>query len=647
MERTEKSFRPRGVVSRVFNLMRLRRRLTAAVVVAVVALASLFVCALRARTARGAYGPADDCPRGALVYAQVEDLPALLRLWDESKLKEKYLSSTNYKQFQNGHVALKLAARLQEFEDSLGFTLDAATLVGATDKKAAVAIYDIGRMELVFVAPVSEEKALAARFFEDADSFEKSELPDGTVYYSKDVEADRGRQKQKILFAFARGRFVLATGEQLMLRALANINGKSRSDRLSDDATFKTLSGEISPHFASVWVDQAKLNADYYFKHYWLMGDTARLQGIRAGLFDFELREGSLLERREFLVQGKEKSSSASRIQDLRELAASIPKDAAYARVRVLNEGDAASVIKDTLLDRLPVEEKRSGRRWSYGDFDPQYEDGSDEYYSWGGYEYLGEDYERAINDTTDAEDEEGAVEDFDAERKAETELERVVGESHPVAAATAASPLMHDGPLFVEFRRASVFTLNKPANLDRQLLERAIVSVVAGRLTVAGDAAGLKWTDGGEGARRWRELALPMLGWKLCYELRGRQLFVSNDAAFINAALDGSVDALGQQADAAHAPDDLTVIRFDRRAEAFDRVFTKIDAQRIAVRSKERGAGTEENAAPAPTSEEFFSGNVASLLDAASPVSRVEIRRRSSPGRLYVEVEMMLDKDS
>src|SRR5205085_923116 len=110
---------------------------------------------------------------------------------------------------------------------------------------------------------------------------------------------------------FVKGRFVLATGEQLMLRTLANINGKSRSDKLSDDPTFKTLSGEISPHFASVWVDQSKLNGDYYFKHYWAMSDAARLRGMRAGLFDFEMRESSLLERREFLTKGEERQSVA------------------------------------------------------------------------------------------------------------------------------------------------------------------------------------------------------------------------------------------------------------------------------------------------------------------------------------------------
>ncbi|HZT60357.1 MAG TPA: hypothetical protein VFA21_17260 [Pyrinomonadaceae bacterium] len=676
MERAEESFRPVGFVSRAArrtkaralpfvrstasrasSVVRLktRRRRLAALVVSFVALASLFVYAKATRTARGAFALADDCPRGALVYAQASDLPALLQLWNGSKLKEKYLASANYRQFASGHVALKLASRLEEFGDSLGFALDASALADASEKRAAVAVYDIGRMELVFVAPVSEEKAMAAQFFQSKDDFDETDLPDGTVYYSRDVEADRGRQKQKILFAFAKGRFVLATAEQLMLRTLANINGRSHSDRLSDEPSFKTLSGEVAPHLASVWVDQTRLNGDYYFKHYWATGDAARLAGIRAGLFDFEMRDGSLLERREFLTKDAARREAAPRVRELRELAASLPKDAAFARVRALGEGAAASLVKDTLLDRLPADvKKRRAGGWTHDDFDESYD--ADEDYSRSDYTYLGNDYDREINDASDAGGEP------DASDRAVAEIGRVLAASHPLAAATAESPLARGGPLFVEFRRASVLALENPDGLDRQALERAIESLVVGRLTVAGDAAGLKWSDGGSGARRWRELELPMLGWKLCYELRGRELFVSNDAAFLSAPRRGGGDALKQQTDAAHAPDDLTLIRLDRRAEAFDRVFETLDAQRAAAYAQSRGANAEQSgdqngetgSAPsaasvpaASASEEFFSGNVASLLDVASPVTRVEIRRRTTPGRLYVEVELILGKDS
>src|SRR5256714_7772081 len=415
MERAKKSFRPRGVLTsfhprRVLTAFGPRRLLTrkgvvASAIILFVALASLLAYAKSLRAGRGQYELADDCPRGALVYAQASDLPALLRLWGDSKLKEHYLASTNFRQFESGHVGIKLAARAQEFADALGFTLDAAALVEATEKKAAMAVYDIGRMEFVFVARPGEEKVLSARFFQNKDDFEETELPDGSVYYSRDVEADRGRQKQKILFAFARGRFVLATGEQLMLRTLANINNRSRSDRLSDDPSFRTLSREVVPHFAAVWVDQLKLNGDYYFKHYWAMGDASAMKGMQAGLFDFEMRGGSWLEHREFLIEGGRRRVAVLSPRDGQELTAAIPRGAVYARLRVLgaDDGVASSLIRNTILDRTPEDEAGGARSSArlHEEFDPAAEGGAGD--SWGeDYSYLNDDYDEAVVDNSD-----------------------------------------------------------------------------------------------------------------------------------------------------------------------------------------------------------------------------------------------------
>lgn len=633
MERAEESFRAR-------RFLRPGRRLTLALVTVVLALASLLVYAKATRKG-GPYALADDCPRGALVYAQAADLPELLRLWDTSQLKERYLASTNFEQFANGHVGLKLAARAAEFGDALDFAPDAQALAEVADKSAALAVYDIGRMELVFVAPVGEEKVLAARFFQHADGFEQTELPDGTVYYSRDVEADRGRQKQKVLFAYARGRFVLATAEPLMLRTLANLNGRSRADRLSDEPSFKTLSRALAPHLASVWVDQSRLGGDYYFKHYWAMSDASALKGIRAGLFDFETREGVWLERREFLLADGQSRGARLAPRDVRELKNSIPAEAAYFRLSALPERTAAasSLVTGTFLDRAPDEGGRAGGSGRlHESFDPA--DSRETDHSWSNdYRYLNDDYDQTIDDSQDSEGEGvggsggGTADDFVAR------LGSVLGRARPALGASAESPVVRDGPLFVEFRRLAILRLEEPGRLDARAFEEAVGALAAGHLTAAGTGARLVWSDAGEGRRRRRELELPMLGWRLCYALRGRDLFVSNDDAFLDAALKGEGAEAATRAEGGEGFDDLTVIRLDRRAEAFDKVFSTLDEKR--ARAQRSGDGAEAGGEGDATGD-FFNGNVASLLDTASEVSRVEIRRRSAPGRLHEEVELL-----
>src|SRR5207253_9677882 len=121
----------------------------AAIALALLLCLGLIVCAKTSRGHRGAYSLAEDFPRGALVYAQFRDLPALIKQWNESSLKQQYLNSANYSQLQHRHLALKLLARWQEFSDALGFPLDTSIIGEAADSGAACAIYDIGRLDIV------------------------------------------------------------------------------------------------------------------------------------------------------------------------------------------------------------------------------------------------------------------------------------------------------------------------------------------------------------------------------------------------------------------------------------------------------------------------------------------------------------------
>src|SRR3954452_1059044 len=86
----------------------LRGYLLKFLVIALVACAVLIVYARVSKKSTGPFALASDVPRGALLYAQFSDLPALVKHWDESQLKEQYLTSTNFQQFQSRHLALKL-----------------------------------------------------------------------------------------------------------------------------------------------------------------------------------------------------------------------------------------------------------------------------------------------------------------------------------------------------------------------------------------------------------------------------------------------------------------------------------------------------------------------------------------------------------
>lgn len=631
----------------------LRRQRIKLVLLLMMLCVGLIVYAKSAGGARGPFALARDLPRGPIVYAQFRDLPALLKRWDESALKQRYLSSTSFQQLRNRHLALKLAERWEELNAALGFTFDTETLAGAAGNEAAIAVYDIGRLDLVFVTTLDEERLAASKFFESREQFEETELPDGTTYYRRDMESDRGREKQQLVFASLRGRFVLATSERLLLRTLANINGKTQKDRLADDPAFKSLSEKSAPHSATVWVDQAKLNDDWYFNRYWLMRNAEQLKGIRACMFDLELRDAKWIEHRD-LLYAVGRTAPASRMitaPEAKRISGMLPAGLPYFKLSAL-DGDAQSastLIRDTLLDRAePHDAGQDQKNWDwrfYGDSDFRVGQEDQEWSDDSRYSYLGQDYDSIINDPDDAGISE-REEPGDNPLKAETEgqlvsaLQRTLERAHPLRAAAATDAQTMKGPLFVEFRRAAILTLRSPSDFDRQAFESAIGRAVEGRLMTAGSYATLAWANANQQDQLWRELQLPMLGWELCYTLRGQDLIVANSRDFLRAILAGGA---GKQL-AAEAPepfDELTVINLDQKKQVFDDVMDRLDAQRVKARSQSRAQEAGEGSAGA--SQEFFSGNISSLLGVASDISRVEVRRSSLPDRLHEEIDFIL----
>ena len=601
---------------------------------------ALIVYARSTRSSRNAYSLAEDLPRGALVYAQFENVPELIDSWEQSRLKERYLSSTNYQQLQHRHLAMKLISRWEEFNGALGFPLDLASIGSSTDGAAAVAVYDIGQLDLLFVAPISEEKVALTQFFKSKDHFEEAETPDGTPYYSQTVEADRGRQKQVLAFATVNGRFLLGTNEKLFLRAIANIQSRATKDSIAGDPAFKALSRKVKPHFATIWVDQSKLNADYYFKHYWLMQNVNDLKFIRAGMFDLERQESKWIERREFLMTvPAARSNSGLSDAELRQLNSRIPDDAPFVRLRSLVNSSNLSgkIVRDTLFD-TPFAQDSNSKSWSWDSYS------SDDFYPAGDYGYDGYDryselddtYDTTIDDPYDARVTE-RVEPGRNPQAAELEhkflagLENVLSPARPSAVAVATTPHAVKGPLFVEFRKVAIFNLQSPGNLRRELLEQTVALGAQGRLTVMNSGWQPRWETHSESNLAWRSLYLPMLGWEICYAVKDNVLMISNSNELLKATL-GSHE---QKTSITAGIDEVTIIRFDRRQESFDDVVNVLDADAIKQRQQ-----AEKNVAG---SQEFFSGNISSLLNVASDVSRIEIRRKSEGTNLHEEIELVM----
>lgn len=612
-----------------------RALLTAALLLALIAI-GLFVNAVSGQRLARNFEQAADFPRGALVYAQFKDLPALLKQWNESQLKDRYLASVSFQQMQSRHLAIKLLSRLEEFDSAAGFPIDLGAFSSLADNRAAIAVYDIGKLDLILIAPIGEAKLKACLFFQNKDSFEQIELPDGTTYYLHDVEADRGRQKQHIAFAYVKGRFVLATSEKLLQRTVANINGQAKKDRLTDEPAFQELAKTVEPHFVTVWVEQSKLNDDWYFKHYWLTSNVADLKNIRAGMFDLEMQQSRWVERREFLTNGTVAGAALPK-QALQQIEQIVPADVPFVQLSAIGNSSATAELVSSAFfggQVLKRESQSTRRDWqNYSDNDFYVSSSDEESYGESNYSYLGHKFDSAIDEVEEDDKTDGSALRLTAERRFARMLQTALQSARPQAAARVARPRVIEGPLFAEFARATVISLQNPSAIDRVLLERAIGELAANRLMIGGVAGKFAWKNQNADGVERRVMELPTLGRSVGYGVRGNELILSNNNELLSELM------VGKQAEqnriASTSPvHELTVIRFSQRKQAFDQIFARLEEPLVKAYWQQRRG--DEASGP---SQEFFSGEIASLMDVASPVDEVQIKRSFANGRMKEEI--------
>ncbi|MEP7337929.1 MAG: hypothetical protein ABI977_09305, partial [Acidobacteriota bacterium] len=318
--------------------------------------------------------------------------------------------------------------------------------------------------------------------------------------------------------------------------------------------------------------------------------------------------------------------------------------DVPFVQLRSIsgNASATAELISGALFDgKIEKPEKEDRVRWdrySDSEFEISVSEGdlSGEHH----YSYLDSDFDSTID-----EGEDGTVADeselrFAGERKFARTLQTALQSARPQAAANLARPRAIDGPLFAEFARASIITLQNPSVLNRATLERAVGELAANRLMIAGASGTFEWKSRSENGVEWREMELPVLGRAVGYGVRGSELIVSNNRELLTSLMTNKAAEPGRIALPSSAVHELTVIRFSERKAAFDQIFARLEEPLVKAYWQQRRGDSESTSGP---SQEFFSGEIASLLDVALPVGEVRIQRSYVGGRLREEIAVIL----
>lgn len=567
-------------------------------------------------------------PKGAIVYLQTNDLSALLKTWLASPVRSQFYDSASFAAFEKSHAYLKLQDRKKEFETAIGISLDEKRLAELSGRTTAVSIYDIGKLEMVFVTEIPRARAVATTLFKQAPQFQERSA-DGTSYFVHDVNADGGRLNQQFCFAYVEDKLILTTTEGLMIRAIANSKNSGGDSLAAAVFGMAEQATGFGAHDATMWLDQAALNRNRYFSNYWIHHNIGELANIETALVDLRITRQGMTEQRWFKTTDTGSSSGGLATEQIGGFVKFAPTTTQLIQIHAgITPDTIASSIEESLFGTIPQE------TWSPPEApDKTRTETSDE-------QHTREERYSKLDSRFDID-----VDDEQAPKRGPHSDEpnsraAIVQEASTGAFTKSVSALLASissgsycelarsrteaGKPFVRFERAIVVQLKPDSAINRLELERAVVAELRARFVVNGTQPRLEWQD--EGALRFVSQSLLEQG--AAYSVAGDYLVLASSREFANEIL-LSAKATPPNADKADAAVEFYgLIRLAGAKPAFDALVSKLDGAQSEPSRKKNDDDSAE--------VKFFSGNVSSLVG-ASAIREVRLTRQSA-GALKTE---------
>jgi hypothetical protein len=570
-------------------------------------------------------------PRGALVYVQSRDLSALMKAWVASTARDKFYKSASFDAFQKSRIWLKMQARKKDFESAIGFGIDESRLAELAGGASAISIYDIGKLEMMFVTEITRERAIATALFKQAPQFQERNAS-GSAYYARDVSTDGGRLNQQFCFAHANGKLIVTTTEGLMIRALGNAKSAGADSLLSDVMATAEQAKGFAAHEVTMWLDQARLNSNRHFNSYWIHRDesgSSPLANMESGLLDLRITAQGMTEQRWFVMRtANAKGADALAANQASALLKFVPADAQLAEIHASSaSAELTAAVSDALFGKLPeaAPERPEAPDRSHSDSDEESGTRAERYSRLDARFDIDVDDEQAPDRRSGQSGQASAKTNSASSSLQSNALDSALAKFSPVGYCEIVRSKSDAGKPFVRFERAVVIEMKSEAAIDRAALERAITDEMRERFVVAGVDPRLSWQD--ESPVRF--LAQSLLEQGAAYSISGKYIALASNKEF---ARDIAQAASIASADATKIDSAVQFYALVRVAEAkpiFDKLMSKLDGKTEQVASGEKKNQNEETE-ESEKEIKFFSDNLSSLISATT-IREMRVQRQMS----------------
>lgn len=526
-------------------------------------------------------------PAGPRLYLEAKDFSSLLSAWNSSPQKGQWLRSSSYEVFSRSRLFLRLNGASDQFAAAAGLPPDMNFLSQVAGQRSALAIYDIGNMQFLYITYLPSAKAMETTLWQTRAKFEPRTAGGVNFYLRRDPES-----KREVAFAVSGDYLLLATREDLMAGALQLISGKQDRTIESEQWFAQSTSAAPQPGDLRLVLDLEKLVPNGYFRTYWVQQNITDLKQYSAAVSDLFRSDKQYREERVLLrKKDPDQSASPAGLSAAADLSCLVPDDAGVYEAMANPTSDASFALIETKLLAPHLGPAPASQ------IAPQVQLTSGEQ---GG----GSDLETRIDQSPAVQPQ--ALQPISA-------LKDLLDKTPLLASLQLQSTARDQAGVFIRIHSAVV--LAAAADWNESTVQSALTDFIRPGLTAA--QFGVAWQPK-SGYSQLDGL------WPLAASVRGKYLLISDDPALLESLLAN----LTRKSDRPPA-DLLAGFNHQREHGNFVRFTGLIDRPNTL-------SDNQQN----PNSEpQFFSGNMASLSSTLAAVSSEKIEVRSEGAKVRQSV--------
>ena len=252
-------------------------------------------------------------PAGALLYIEAKDFASILKDWNDSPEKQTWLKSDNYQAFSRSKLFLRLKHDQAEFAAAAGFPPDLVMLDQVAGSESAFAVYDVGKLEFLYVTRMPEAHAAESILWQKRGDYQPRKVGDASYYVRVEPES-----KRTVAFAVSGDYLLLATREDLLAGALTLLSGKGANPLAGEGWYTKAVAAAAKPGDVRMVMNLDAIVATPQFRSYWIQENVTEIKSrYSAGVSDLFRTSTEYREERVLLLKDSQPHSETASNPDL------------------------------------------------------------------------------------------------------------------------------------------------------------------------------------------------------------------------------------------------------------------------------------------------------------------------------------------